>query len=191
MHNQAKNSMTRLLLSWSILAILCYKIAEPMVATLRLVSAMEQPVPQITASTGQIEVKLYAPLPYGVSWEEAAPLQKAFQKGDAFYNLVKRRYENDTLYFTLERNLNAHDAFDALSSIVNTLLSDGQGDHSSTHHTTTTAEDFMKVFPPATPPRMVAHACQWHDVYSVPIWHYALRLPICTAEVPVPPPDFA
>lgn len=183
--------MTRLLLSWSILAILCYKIAEPMVATLRLVSAMEQPVPQITANTGQIEVKIYAPLPYGVSWEEAAPLQKAFQKGDAFYNLVKRRYANDTLYFTLERNLNAHDAFDALSSIVNTLLSDEQGDRSSTHHTTTTPEDFMKVFPPATPPRMVAHACQGCVVYTAPIWHYTLRLPAQTAEVPVPPPDCA
>ena len=179
----------RLFFAISILAVLLYKISEPMVAGLRFASAVEKPLPKITASDEQIEIKIYAPLPYGVNWEEVDPIQKSFKKGDAFFNMVERRYVNDTLYFTLQRNLNAHDEFDALSSIVNALISDDQQQQQSSHHTTTSAEDFMKVFPPSTPPALVL--CQHRRPLDLRAnaWHYVFSLPTRFLTIVAPPPD--
>lgn len=161
-----------------------------MTAALRFASAVEKPLPKITTSDAQIEIKIYAPLPYGMNWEDLDPIQKSFQKGDAFYNMVERRYVNDTLYFTLQRNLNAHDEFDALSSIVNAILSDDQQHQTpASHHHSTAADDFMKVFSPSFPPSMVR--CNHELGRDLPsaIWHYTFFVPTSLSTVLAQPPE--
>lgn len=160
-----------------------------MVASLRFAKAVERPLPKITADDRQITLKIYAPLPYGTNWEELDPIQKSFKKEDAFYNMVERRYVNDTLYFTLQRNLNAHDAFDALSSIVNTFVS-AEHQKAPSSHNAPSATDFMTVFPPSTPPDVVFFKHNWPFKPNVSVWHYAFSLPIHCAPVLVPPPDW-
>lgn len=163
---------------------------EPMAASLRFTDAMETPVPKITTTDEQISVKIYAPLPYGANWEEEDPIQKIFKKGDAFYNVVERRYVNDTLYFTLQRNLNAHDAFDALSSIIEAVALDKTRHPSQAHHTLS-AEDFMTVFPPAEAPAVVRSRAQGQGLAPMLQWHYAFFLPDYRPGVLSPPPDCA
>lgn len=161
-----------------------------MVASLHFAKAMETPVPHVTADEQQITLKIYAPLPYGTNWEEIDPVQKSFKKEDAFYNMVERRYVNDTLYFTLQRNLNAHDAFDALSSIINTFVSAEHQKSPASHHAPS-ATDFMTVFPPSTPPVMVFSTHHRLCDRRASVWHYAFFLPLHCAPVLVPPPDWA
>ncbi len=161
-----------------------------MVAALRFARAVETHIPTITTNDQQIEVKIYAPLPYGTNWEEIDPIQKSFKKGDAFYNMVERRYVNDTLYFTLQRNLNAHDAFDALSTIVNAIALGEKQQQAPIpkHHPTVSAADFMTVFPPSNPPAMVLSKHRWHHDRQASVWHYAFFLPTRWSLVRVPPP---
>lgn len=167
-------------------------MTEPLVMTFRYEKALEAPVPKVEMNEDQIEIKMHAPLPYTSNWEETDPVQKCFKLGDEFYNVVERRYESDTLYFTLQRNLNARDKFDALSSILNALKTDSSKSNPKQAPRHAAAEDFMKVFSPALPPALVSgHFSSLEKDRRTSIWHYAFFLPAPPLPVVVPPPDYA
>ncbi|MCC6279662.1 MAG: hypothetical protein IT262_03615 [Saprospiraceae bacterium] len=182
----------RILFTISLLAVLLYKISEPLVMSLHYAWALETPLPKAAMNDEQIEIKVHAPLPYTGNFEETDPIQKCFKLGDEFYNVVERRYENDTLYFTLQRNISARDKFDALSSILNTLSSDEQSNRQQplSHHAPS-AKDFITVFSPMAAPAVVRHYSPWENDLKTSFWHYNLYLPTGFLSVVVPPPDCA
>ncbi len=182
----------RLLFTISLLAVLLYKISEPLVMSLHYTRALETPLPRAAMNDEQIEIKVHAPLPYTGNFEETDPVQKCFKLGDDFYNVVERRYENDTLYFTLQRNISARDKFDALSSILNNLSSDDQSHKQQpvSHHAPS-SKDFMTVFSPAISPMLVGCNHPWNSALKASVWHYTFFLPTSPLSVLVPPPDCA
>ena len=181
----------RILFTISLLAVLLYHISEPLVMSLHYARALETPLPKVATNDEQIEIKVHAPLPYTGNFEETDPVQKCFKLGDEFYNVVERRYENDTLYFTLQRNISARDKFDALSSILNNLSSDDQSNKQPLSHHAPSSKDFMTVFSPSTAPALVWQDRYWEKELKTPVWHYSLLLPAGFLSVVVPPPDCA
>ncbi|HOY03878.1 MAG TPA: hypothetical protein PLO67_00675 [Saprospiraceae bacterium] len=182
----------RLLCTISILAVLLWKTGEPLMMSLRYTEALAAPVPKIDKEDEQIVIKVHASLPYTGNWEESDPEQKCFKVGEEFYNVVERRYENDTLYFTLQRNLNARDKFDALSTILNELNS-GENTHKQQpgHHNAPSAKDFLTVFPPSVSPAVVMNPTTWEIELRASVWHYSFFVPTHWSSVIVPPPDCA
>lgn len=170
--------------------MLC-KIAEPLAVCLRYTEALETPVQKQQTNDEQIVIKVHASLPYTGNWEESDPEQKCFKLGEEFYNVVERRYENDTLYFTLQRNLNARDKFDALSTILNDLTSDAKTHKQPYHHSAPSSKDFLTVFSPSDAPVLVMNAQNWENFGKATIWHYTFFLPAPCSPIVVPPPDFA
>ena len=97
----------------------------------------------------QIELKVYMPLPYGSDWENKSPFPESVKRGNTFYNVVERRYVNDTFYVKMQRNDNARTQFDALSVAVNSLLADNDQDKKQSSNTSTISlYDLLKIFPP-------------------------------------------
>ncbi len=162
-----------------------------MVVSLGYTKALETPVSKATANDEQIEIKVHASLPYTGNFEETDPVQKCFKLGEEFYNVVERRYENDTLYFTLQRNISARDKFDALSSILNNLSSDDTSHKQQPVHNAPSAKDFMTVFSPSAAPVVVWNNSSWENNLKTPVWHYNLFLPAGFLSVVSPPPDCA
>lgn len=178
----------RFIFTISLLAILLYKVSEPLVVCLDFSKAMATPVPKVETMDDQIEIKVHAPLPYTSNWEETDPVQKCYQLGKEFYNIVERRYENDTLYFKLQRNLNARDKFDALSSILNTLNAEEKGQQPNKANAPS-AKDFLTVFSPNISPVFVTNTYYMEASFQTTIWHYAFFLSGCWLAILVPPPD--
>jgi D-tyrosyl-tRNA(Tyr) deacylase len=161
--------------------------------SLRYTEALEAPVPKMEAQADQLVIKVHASLPYTGNWEESDPQQKCFKVGEEFYNVVERRYENDTLYFTLQRNVNVRDQFDALSSIMHDLSS-GENAHKQplSHHTAPSAKDFLTVFSPSSVSPAVVMGTHHREMErQASIWHYAFFVPTHCLSVSVPPPDCA
>lgn len=171
--------------------ILLCKIAEPLAVCLRYTKALETPVEKQQDDAEQIVIKVHASLPYTGNWEESDPDQKCFKVGDDFYNVVERKYENDTLYFTLQRNLNARDKFDALSTILNDLSSDAQSNKQPYHHSAPSSKDFLTVFSPSDAPVLMMNATNWENFRKATVWHYTFFLPTHASPILVPPPDLA
>lgn len=160
--------------------------------SLRYTNALEAPVPKMDKEDEQIVIKVHASLPYTGNWEESDPEQKCFKVGEEFYNVVERRYENDTLYFTLQRNLNARDKFDALSTIMNDLISSEKSQKQQpSHHNGPSPKDFLTVFPPSVSPVVVMHSTDWKIELRASVWHYSFFMPTNWTSVTVPPPDCA
>lgn len=173
-----------------ILAVLLWKTGEPLLITLRYTEALQTPLPKMENESEQITIKVHASLPYTGNFEEADPVQKCFKVGDEFYNVVERRYENDTLYFTLQRNVNARDRFDALSMIMTDLSSDSQTHKQpASHHNTPSAKDFLTVFSPSVSPEVVVHALPGQTQQHTSVWHYNFFVPTNWASITSPPPD--
>lgn len=159
--------------------------------SLRYTDALAAPVPKMDVESEQIVIKVHAQLPYTGNWEESDPQQKCFKVGEEFYNVVERRYENDTLYFTLQRNLNARDKFDALSTILNDLPAGDNAHKQPGHHTAPSAKDFLTVFSPSASPTVVMNTTDWEIERAASVWHYFFFLPTNASPVTVPPPDCA
>ncbi|MCA0237289.1 MAG: hypothetical protein LCH81_12975 [Bacteroidetes bacterium] len=173
-----------------ILAVLLWKTGEPLLISLRYTEALQTPLPKMENESDQITIKVHASLPYTGNWEETDPVQKCIKVGDEFYNVVERRYENDTLYFTLQRNLNARDRFDALSMIMTDLSSENQTHKQPvSHHNAPSAKDFLTVFSPSVCPEVVVHAPTGQTTQRTAAWHYAFFVPTNWANVLSPPPD--
>lgn len=161
-----------------------------MVMTLSYTKALEMPLPKPTMNDEQIEIKVYAPFPYADTWSDTDPVQKCFQLGDEFYNVVERRYEQDTMHLTLQRNLGVRDKFDALSSILNTLSASEKSRKQTPLRNSPSAKDFMTVFSPSTAPILVCGHSYLENSLSAAFWHYQFHLPSGYVVVPAPPPDF-
>jgi hypothetical protein len=159
--------------------------------SLRYTAAETSLVPDdIIDNDGQIELKIYAPLPYGSNWEDKDPTQELFQKDNNFYNIVARRFQNDTFYLKIQPNLNARARFDALSSVINqALLHKTQQKQSSSNEMKFSLEDLIKVFPPPTPPTIVHFDSELKIGFHPTVWLYTFCLPKGSSPIFAPPPE--
>jgi hypothetical protein len=174
----------------AILLVLLCKISEPLVMSLRYTAAETSFVPDIMDNEGQIELKIYAPLPYGSNWENNDPTQELFQKDDNFYNIVARRFQNDTFYLKIQPNLNARARFDALSSVINqALLQKTQQKQSTSNDIKFSLEDLIKVFAPPTSPTIVHFDSELKIGYQPTVCCYTFFLPKGSSPIFAPPPE--
>jgi hypothetical protein len=159
--------------------------------SLRYTAAEESPLSHIIDKNGQMELKIYAPLPYGSNWEDNDPTQEIFQKDNNFYNIVARRFQNDTFYLKIQCNLAAKDRFQELSAAINTaLLQKTQPDGKSSTKSSFSLEDLIKVFPPPTSPTIVHHCNSALKVgYHATVWCYTFCLPKGDTPIFAPPPE--
>ncbi len=64
-----------------------------------------------------VEIKIPLSIPYGTNWQNDAP-SGLIRYGDAFYNIMEQRYENDSLYTLMQANLSAREQFFALADRI-------------------------------------------------------------------------
>ncbi len=180
----------KIVLTISLLAVLLFKIGEPMVMALRYTNAVDVEASELVNPAEQIELKYYMPLPYGSDWDNKTPVPESIQRGNNFYNIVEKRYVNDTFYVKMQLNHNAREQFDALSMAVNSLLSNKDQDKKQSSKTTTVSlEDLIKVFPPPASSTIVKanYACRTEK--STPIWHFSATLLTSNSSIFIPPPE--
>ena len=65
-----------------------------------------------------LEIKLGMALPYSSDWVEPKESEGLLEHNGAFYTLVSRDYQNDSLHFTYVKNSNAREIFSLLSDHV-------------------------------------------------------------------------
>lgn len=158
--------------------------------SLRYAAAEKSPLSHIVDKNGQMELKIYAPLPYGSNWEDNDPTQEIFQKDNNFYNIVARRFQNDTFYLKIQYNLAAKDRFQQLSEAINTaLLQKTQSDGKSSTKTSFSLEDLIKVFPPPIAPTIVQYHSESKIGYHPTVWCYTFCLPKGDSPIFAPPPE--
>jgi hypothetical protein len=180
----------KILLTILLLAVLLFKISEPMVVGLRFVNAMDVEASDLVDVEEQIELKVYMPLPYGSDWENKSPFPECIKRGNNFYNIVERRYVNDTFYVKMQRNHNVREQFDALSSAVNSLLADKDQDKNQSPKTTTISlDDLIKIFPPPTSSTIVKANYADDSQLNAQLWHFNCTLSTSNAAIFIPPPE--
>lgn len=180
----------KILLTISLLAVLLFKISEPMVIGLRFVNAMDVAASDLVNVEEQIELKVYMPLPYGSDWENKSPFPECIKRGNTFYNIVERRYVNDTFYVKMQRNHNVREQFDALSVAVNSLLADKDQDKKQSSKTAPISlDDLIKIFPPPTSSTIVKANYATNTALNAAIWHFNCTLSTSDATIFIPPPE--
>lgn len=160
-----------------------------MVVALRYENAKDVAASDLVNEAEQIELKLYMPLPYGSDWENKSPFPESVKRGNTFYNVVERRYVNDTFYVKMQRNDNARTQFDALSQAVNALLADNQDKEQSPKTATISLDDLIKIFPPPVSSTIVKanYAFKTDGIPSV--WHVNCPSSTSNASIFIPPPE--
>ena len=161
-----------------------------MVVALRFVNAMDVAASDLVNVEEQIELKVYMPLPYGSDWENKSPFPECIKRGNNFYNIVERRYINDTFYVKMQRNHNVREQFDALSTAVNSLLADKDQDKNQPSKTTNISlDDLIKIFPPPTFSTIVKANYAPNTGLTAAIWHFRCTLSTSDASIFIPPPE--
>ncbi len=161
-----------------------------MVVALRYENAKDVTASDLVNAEEQIEFKVYMPLPYGSDWENKSPFPESVKRGNTFYNVVERRYVNDTFYVKMQRNDNARTQFDALSVAVNDLLADkGQDKKQSSNTSSVSLDDLIKIFPPPVSSTIVKanHAFKTDLIASV--WYVNCPKSTLNASIFIPPPE--
>ena len=171
------------------LAVLLFKISEPMVVALRYVNAVDVAASELVNIEEQIEFKVYMPLPYGSDWENKSPFPESIKRGNNFYNVVERRYVNDTFYVKMQLNHNAREQFDALSTAVNSLLSDKNQDKKQSSKTTISLDDLIKIFPPPTSSTIVKADYVVKSDLNASVWHVNCPSSTSNSSIFIPPPE--
>jgi hypothetical protein len=180
----------RILLTISLLAVLLFKISEPMVVALRYENAKDVAASDLVNTEEQIELKVYMPLPYGSDWENKSPFPESIKRGNNFYNVVERRYVNDTFYVKMQLNHNAREQFDALSVAVNSLLSDENQDKQESPKTATISlDDLIKIFPPPVSSTIVKANYASQSDLTASVWYVNCPLSTANSSIFIPPPE--
>lgn len=65
-----------------------------------------------------LEIKMGMALPYSSEWNQPIESEGLLEHNGAFYTLVSRNYQNDSLYFKYVKNSNAREIFSMLSDHV-------------------------------------------------------------------------
>jgi hypothetical protein len=180
----------KIVLTISLLAVLLFKISEPMVVALRYVNAVDVAASELVNIDEQIEFKVYMPLPYGSDWENKSPFPESIKRGNNFYNVVERRYVNDTFYVKMQLNHNAREQFDALSTVVNSLSFDkNQGKKQSSKTSTVSLDDLIKIFPPPVSSTIVKANYALKADLNASVWHFNCPHSTSNASIFIPPPE--
>ncbi len=134
------------------LALIAYKVAEPLVSAVRF----EQADKEVMSLNEDeiIEVKSYLSIPYhsGASEIQENATNTCNYEGH-FYNIIEKRISNDTLYLKLQNNLSARERFDALSNAVKSIVAtEATEKNIPAKKTMPSLEDIVKVFLPAKTP---------------------------------------
>jgi hypothetical protein len=180
----------RILLTISLLAVLLFKISEPMVVALRYENAKDVAVSELVKVDEQIELQVYMPLPYGSDWENKSPFPESVKRGNNFYNIVERRYVNDTFYVKMQLNHNAREQFDALSVAVNSLMAEKNQDKKQSSKTSTVSlDDLIKIFPPPVSSTIVKANYAFKSDLNASVWHFNCPKSTSDASIFIPPPE--
>jgi hypothetical protein len=161
-----------------------------MVIALRYENAKDVAASELVNVDEQIELKIYMPLPYGSDWENKSPFPESIKRGNDFYNVVERRYVNDTFYVRMQLNHNAREQFDALSTAVNSLLSNKDQDKKQSSKTTTVSlDDLIKIFPPPVSSTIVKANYAFQSDLNASVWHFNCPKSMSDAAIFIPPPE--
>ena len=161
-----------------------------MVVALRYENAKEVAASDLVNTEEQIEFKVYMPLPYGSDWENKSPFPESIKRGNTFYNVVERRYVNDTFYVKMQRNDNARTQFDALSQVVNSLLADKDQDKKQSSNTATVyLDDLIKIFPPPVSSTIVKAHNAFKSNLNPSVWYFNCPKSTSNASIFIPPPE--
>jgi hypothetical protein len=161
-----------------------------MVVALRYENAKEVAVSELVNVDEQIELKVYMPLPYGSDWENKSPFPESVKRGNNFYNVVERRYVNDTFYVRMQLNHNAREQFDALSTAVNSLMAEKSQDKKPSSKTTTVSlDDLIKIFPPPVSSTIVKANYVVKSDLNASVWHFNCPSSTSNASIFIPPPE--
>jgi hypothetical protein len=182
----------KIFLTISLLTVLLWKISEPMVVALRFGNAVDVSASELVKIEEQIELKVYMPLPYGSDWENKSPFPESVKRGNNFYNVVERRYVNDTFYVRMQLNHNAREQFDALSTVVNALMADKDQDKKQSSKTATVSlDDLIKIFPPPVSSTIVKADYAFKSALKASVWHFNCPSSTSNASIFIPPPERA
>lgn len=101
------------------------------------------------------EIKIYHPLPYHSNWKGNNEISDLYQEGDKFYNVIERRFSNDTFYIKVQDNFSAREQFFALGDVVQKMSVENPiNKNSESSKTFLTLEDLSKVYPPSFSPQL-------------------------------------
>ena len=157
---------------------------------LRYENAKDVAASDLVNTEEQIELKVYMPLPYGSDWENKSPFPESVKRGNTFYNVVERRYVNDTFYVKMQRNDNARTQFDALSVAVNDLLADNDQDKKQSSNTSTVSlDDLIKIFPPPVSSTIVKANYAFKADRTASVWYVNCPKSTSNASIFIPPPE--
>ena len=161
-----------------------------MVVALRYENAKAVAASDLVNTEEQIELKVYMPLPYGSDWENKSPFPESVKRGNTFYNVVERRYVNDTFYVKMQRNDNARTQFDALSVAVNELLADKDQDKKQSSNTSAVSlDDLIKIFPPPVSSTIVKANYAFKTDRTASVWYVNCPKSASNASIFIPPPE--
>ncbi len=161
-----------------------------MVVALRYENAKDVAASDLVNAEEQIELKVYMPLPYGSDWADKSPFPESIKRGNTFYNVVERRYVNDTFYVKMQRNDNARMQFEALSVAVNDLLADnGQDKKQSSNTSSVSLDDLIKIFPPPTSSTIVKAHHAFKTDLTASVWYVNCPKSTSNASIFIPPPE--
>jgi hypothetical protein len=173
-----------------LLAVLLFKISEPMFVALRYENAKDVAVSELVKVDEQIELQVYMPLPYGSDWENKSPFPESVKRGNNFYNIVERRYVNDTFYVKMQLNHNAREQFDALSVAVNSLMADKDQDKKQSSKTSTVSlDDLIKIFPPPVSSTIVKADYAFKSDLNASVWYFNCPKSTSNSSIFIPPPE--
>lgn len=136
----------------TLLALIAYKVAEPLANAVRFEQANNEVMSQNEAEI--IEVKSYLPIPYhsGANEIQESATNTCNYEGH-FYSIIEKRFSNDTLYLKLQNNLSARERFDALSNAVQSVIVTGATEKNApAKKMAISLDDIVKVFLPAKSP---------------------------------------
>ena len=161
-----------------------------MVVALRYENAKDVAASDLVNTEEQIELNIYMSLPYGSDWENKSPFPESIKRGNTFYNVVERRYVNDTFYVKMQRNDNARTQFDALSQAVNSILADKDQDKKQSSNTATVSlDDLIKIFPPPVSSTIVKATTAFKTDGIASVWHVNCPRLTSNASIFIPPPE--
>jgi hypothetical protein len=134
------------------------KVAEPLISVVRFEQTTDEATSFIQNENDIFEVKAYLSIPYhSENSTESITENNVYQHEGQFYNIVEKRFANDTLYLKLQNNLSARDRFTSLTEVVKEMSLHKDMSNKNTPSKKSAAlnlEDLSKVFLPTSAPEI-------------------------------------
>lgn len=171
-----------------LLAAIC-KIVEPALYAWQF--EKESQAENISVYNEQMrEIKIYHPLPYHSNWEGNSEISDVYQEGNKFYNVIERRFSNDTFYIKVQENLSAREQFFALGDAVQKMtIENASNEDNKPIKNIISLEDLSKVFPPTFSPVLERESWTYIESSYYPYNDFSLFINPPFLSVPEPPPN--